>query len=731
MIKKYYRDDATSKKRMWITIVLLSTVFFALTLRLSYVMIFKSKEYSARAIQQWTSRVKIDAVRGKILDRNGFELAVSGNVYRVDLDLNAIREYLKKNSLTNENIAPKIADALEIDSGEVLKKLNTRLADGAPAGSAYLVRRIEKDKADKVKALRINGVLVSPDTKRYYTNNNFLAQVLGTTNVDGNGLNGVELMYNSELAGVPGVRITEINRRSDELPYTISNFTAPIPGKDVTLTIDEKIQYFAEKAAEQALNDNKAKAVSIIVMNPKNGEILAMANKPDFNPNKPTEGAENFEGNSPMEKLQKMWRNRAVSDSFEPGSIFKVFTAIAALEENTGGGSETYNCNGSTTILGRTIKCWKRGGHGTQTFPDILKNSCNVAFIEVGKKLGKEKLNEYIKKFGFGTKSGIDLPGEAKGIVKNTNSITDLDLATISFGQTNTVNSVQFMAAFSAVANGGTWIQPHVMKEISHIDDNNTRVIDRKFEPKTVTVASEAKTKELRGYLENVVSEGSAKRSFIEGYHIAGKTGTAQKVNPKNGTYESGKYISTFVAMAPASDPKVTVMVSIDEPSAGEYYAGVVATPAARILFNDIFNYFDPSEFPKDEDVLAQDVVIPEIRGLKVEEAKKKLKESKLNCDIEGDGQYVTDVNPKPGYSVREGSKINLYTGNTAIYNKDIIMPDLKGYTREGATKLLDSIGVKAVFEGEGMIAEQSIQPGQLIQKGTTIKCQLSDDFGD
>ncbi|GIM27987.1 stage V sporulation protein D [Clostridium polyendosporum] len=731
MIKKYYRDNATSKKRMWVTIVLISTVFFVLTLRLSYIMIFKSKEYSARAIEQWTSRVKIDAVRGKILDRNGFELAVSGNVYRVDLDLNAIREYLKKNSLTNENISPKIADALEMDNNEVLKKLNTRLASGAPAGSAYLARRIEKDQADKVKGLKINGVLVSPDTKRYYTNNSFLAHVLGTTNVDGNGLNGVELIYNNELAGVPGVRIAEIDRRSEELPYTISNFTPPIPGKDITLTIDEKMQYFAEKAAEQALNDNKAKAVSVIVMNPKNGEILAMANKPDFNPNKPTEGAENFEGNNSMEKLQKMWRNRSVSDSFEPGSIFKVFTAIAALEESTGGGSETYNCNGSTTVLGRTIKCWKRGGHGSQTFPDILKNSCNVAFIEVGKKLGKEKLNEYIKKFGFGTKSNVDLPGEAKGIVKSTNSITDVDLATISFGQTNTVNSIQFMAAFNAIANGGTWIQPHVMKEVSHIDDNNTKIVDRKFEPKTVKVVSEEKTKELRGYLERVVSEGSAKRSFIEGYHIAGKTGTAQKVNSKNGTYESGKYISSFVAMAPASDPKVTVMVSIDEASAGEYYAGVIVTPIAKILFNDIFNYFDPSEFPKDEQLLAQDVIIPEIRGLRVEEAKKKLKEGKLNFDIDGDGQYVTDVSPKPGYSVREDSKINLYTGNTAIYNKDIIVPDLKGYTREGATKLLDSIGVKAVFEGEGMIIEQSIQPGELVQKGTTIKCQLSNDLGD
>ncbi len=729
-MKKKYRDSATIKKRMRIVFIMLSLVFFILSIRLSYIMIVKRKEYSAKAIEQWTSEVKIDAKRGKILDRNGSELAVSANVYRVDFDLNAIRTYLKNNDLVTDDIAKRIAEALNMDKQDVVKKLETKLPSGAAAGSATLVRRIEKEPADKVKNLKINGVIVSPDTKRYYPNNNFLAQAIGVTNTDGQGLGGIELQYNKELSGVPGMRIAELDRKSEELPYTVSKFTPPVDGKDVTLTIDEKMQYFAEKAAEQALNDNKAKAVSVIITNPKNGEVLAMANKPDFDPNKPYEGAEKFDGKTSGDKLQKMWRNRSVSDSFEPGSIFKIITAEAALEEGVGV-NDTYTCSGSTVVGGRTIKCWKAGGHGTETFGDILKNSCNVGFIQLGQKIGKENLNKHIAEFGLGKVSGIDLPGEAKGIIKPTNQISDVDLATISFGQTNTVNPIQFMASVNAVANGGTLIQPHLMKQISHKDANGVEIIDEKFTPATKTVATPEKTKELRGYLEKVVSEGSAKRTFIEGYHIAGKTGTAQKVNPENGTYENGKYISTFVGMAPADDPKVTVMISIDEPSAGEYFAGVIATPIANMLFTDIFNYME-SDFDKiGSTSVVKDVVVPEIRGLKVEDAKKKLKELKLDLQIDGDGTYVTDVSPKPGYSVKEGSKLNLYTGSDANYNKDIIMPDVTGYSQAAATELLSSLGITPKYEGVGLIDYQSVEAGEIIKKGTTVQLRLSNETGD
>ena len=502
--KKKFKDRALIQKRLTLVVWTIVVVFFILMVRLSYIMIVKRDEYSSRAEEQWTSEVSIDARRGRILDRNGVELAVSANVYRVDFDLNSVRQYLKNNSLTNADIAGKIADAVAMEESKVIEKLETKLASGANAGSATLIRRIEKEAADKVNNLNIDGVIVSPDTKRYYPKGEFLAHVLGSTNVDGQGLTGVELQYNEHLSGVPGVRISEIERNEENLSYTISNFTEPIDGKDVTLTIDSKIQAIAEKVAEKGLVDNQAKRVSIMVMNPNNGEILAMVNKPDFDPNNPFDGFEDFSGETDGEKLQKMWRNSLVNDTFEPGSIFKVVTMVTALEEGIASESDTFECGGSLQVGSHTIKCWKTSGHGSQILPQILQNSCNVGFMKLGEKIGKETLNEYIKKLGFGKTTGIDLPGEASGIVKKTENITESDLATISFGQTNTVTAIQYMQAFNALANGGSLIQPHIMKEVSHYNSDDTKVIDETYEPVIFKdVLSDKSTATLRDYLEN------------------------------------------------------------------------------------------------------------------------------------------------------------------------------------------------------------------------------------
>ena len=630
MKKKKFKDRALIQKRLTLVVWTIVVVFFILILRLSYIMIVKRDEYSSRAEEQWTSEVSIDARRGRILDRNGVELAVSANVYRVDFDLNSVRQYLKNNSLTNADIAGKIADAVGMEENKVMEKLETKLASGANAGSATLIRRIEKESADKVNNLNIDGVIVSPDTKRYYPKEEFLAHVLGSTNVDGQGLTGVELQYNEYLSGVPGVRISEIERNEENLSYTISNFTEPIDGKDVTLTTDSKIQAITEKVAEKGLVDNQAKRVSIMVMNPNNGEILAMVNKPDFDPNNAFDGFEDFSGETDGEKLQKMWRNSLVNDTFEPGSIFKVVTMVTALEEGIASESDTFECGGSLQVGSHTIKCWKTSGHGSQILPQILQNSCNVGFMKLGEKIGKETLNEYIKKLGFGKTTGIDLPGEASGIVKKTESITESDLATISFGQTNTVTAIQYMQAFNALANGGSLIQPHILKEVSHYDNTGTKIVDETFEPViSKNVLSAESTATLRDYLERTVNEGGSNKSYIEGYHIGGKTGTAQKVNSVTGGYESGKYISSMAAMAPIDSPEITAFISIDEPSNGAYYAGVVTAPLMKILLTDIFNYMD-SEFSEDYNAVARDILIPEIRGKSIEEAKKNFKRCKF-----------------------------------------------------------------------------------------------------
>lgn len=730
MKKKKFKDRALIQKRLTLVVWTIVVVFFILILRLSYIMIVKRDEYSSRAEEQWTSEVSIDARRGRILDRNGVELAVSANVYRVDFDLNSVRQYLKNNSLTNADIAGKIADAVGMEENKVMEKLETNLASGANAGSATLIRRIEKESADKVNNLNIDGVIVSPDTKRYYPKGEFLAHVLGSTNVDGQGLTGVELQYNEYLSGVPGVRISEIERNEENLSYTISNFTEPIDGKDVTLTTDSKIQAIAEKVAEKGLVDNQAKRVSIMVMNPNNGEILAMVNKPDFDPNNAFDGFEDFSGETDGEKLQKMWRNSLVNDTFEPGSIFKVVTMVTALEEGIASESDTFECGGSLQVGSHTIKCWKTSGHGSQILPQILQNSCNVGFMKLGEKIGKETLNEYIKKLGFGKTTGIDLPGEASGIVKKTESITESDLATISFGQTNTVTAIQYMQAFNALANGGSLIQPHILKEVSHYDNTGTKIVDETFEPViSKNVLSAKSTATLRDYLERTVNEGGSNKSYIEGYHIGGKTGTAQKVNSVTGGYESGKYISSMAAMAPIDSPEITAFISIDEPSNGAYYAGVVTAPLMKILLTDIFNYMD-SEFSEDYNAVARDILIPEIRGKSIEEAKKILKDVNLEYNIEGSGESVTNTQPYPGYTVKEGTKITIYTGD-AVDNNKVSMPDLTGFSVTSAEDVLDNLGIKYILEGDGFVIDQSIPAGEVITTGSNVRLTLSDDYGD
>lgn len=685
-------------------------------------MVVEGEKLKSIAERQWVSTVKIDAKRGRILDRKGNELAISANVYRVDLDMNTLRETLRTKNSSNEIIAPQLAKSLDMKQEDVLKILNTTLPNGLPIASANLKRRIEKEQADAIRELKLDGIIVSPDTKRYYPNDNLLSHVLGHTNIDGAGLTGIEKQYNSILAGTPGVLVSETDLKGKDLPYSISKFTKPIDGKDIKLSIDETIQYFCEEAALQALKDNKAKTVSIMVMDPKTGEVLAMANKPDYNPNNP------WEGSHTSDELQKLWRNRCVSDTFEPGSIFKVITAVAAIEENAVSSSDKFQCNGSTTIGKNTIKCWKTSGHGTQSFVDILKNSCNMGFIQVGEKLGKDRLYTYIDKLEFGKKTGIDLPGEANGIIKKLSTVTNLDLATISFGQTNTVSMIQYLTAFNAVANGGYLITPHLLKDVVTYDKDNKEIVESSFKYDKKKVLNENSVATLRSYLEQVVSDGGSKNAFIEGYHIAGKTGTAKKIGPRGG-YEENKYISSFAGMAPANDPRITIMISIDEPDPAQYYAGQIAAPVAKTLFNNIFNYLALKPDASGEEVaksLLRDVLVPNARGMKKNDAIKLLKDNKLNFQTEGTGEYIKDCSPVPGFTTKEGTKIILYLGETPNYNNnDVVVPNLRGMNREQAIAVLNSVGLKASFEGEGLVGDQSFKAGDKTQKGATVKLSL------
>lgn len=724
MASENWINKKQMRKRILTLIGVSVFIFFFLFLRLIYVMLIQGDTYKDKAVVQWNSTMTVNAKRGNILDREGNKLATSADVYRVDVDLKSLRESLKKNEMKIEDVSTDIASILQMDKKQVLNMMTAKLPNGDPANNIILKRRIEKETADKIKAYqkekKIIGFIISPDTKRYYPNDNFAAHVLGHTNSDGQGLTGVELYYDKYLAGVPGIKIDELDRSGENIPYETTDYTKPVDGRDVVLTLDENIQLFAEKAAEKAVVDNGAKAASVIVMDPNNGEILALANKPDYNPNTPWDGDYNDE------ELQKLWRDRAVSDAFEPGSIFKVITSIAALETGAVKEGDVFQCNGSLKVGDRTIHCWDRNGHGPLSFEEIMKKSCNIGFMELAEKMGKETMNSYIEKFGFGDKTGIDLPGEAIGIIKPVDQISPVDLATISFGQTNTVTIMQFMQAFNSIANGGKLITPHVMKEVAHYDEAGNKIVDQTYKPKVVeTGVKQGSLDEIKRQLQATVETGGSASAYVKEYKTAGKTGTAEKA--ENGGYAAGKYVSSYVGMMPVDNPQVTVLISVDEPNSAAYYASETAAPVGKMLFEELGNYLalNPQYSSNSESLSLKDILVPEVRGLKQKEGLDTLKATGFNYKLEGEGEYIVDVLPKPGSLVSEGTELVVKLGNEKAVDNMVVVPDLTNYSEKEATEVLNSLGLKSEFSGEGIVKSQSIPKGKVVNKKTIIKCTL------
>ncbi|MCX7884122.1 MAG: stage V sporulation protein D [Caloramator sp.] len=712
------KTNITLKKRIvWLFIVvfLVQTVIVG---RYAYVQIIWSPQLQKWAVEQWTNDIRISARRGDILDRNGNPLAVSGNVERVDAFLKDINDKEKSKKITKEEIAEKLSPILNMTKENILSKLNKKMSNGAPVACVTIARRIEKEQGNRVRALKLPGIIVSEDTKRYYPNGNFLSQVLGSTNVDGDGRSGIELQYNNDLKGVPGRYMGETDAYHRELPYKIANYYPPKNGNDVVLTIDQYLQYYTEKALERGLVEYKAKQVSAIIMDPKTGDILAMASKPDFDPNNPVKGSVN--------ESVKLWKNRTVNYNFEPGSILKVITAAAAINENLVRDSDKFACNGSYKVADRIIHCWRRQGHGIQTFPQILQNSCNVGFMILGERIGKDRLYKYYNAFGFGKKTNIDLPGEEKGIIRPIEKVGKVELATEAFGQGISVTSIQFLTAFAAVANNGKIMETHILKKKLKTDENGNTSVVKEIQPKVVKqVISEQSAKKLREILESVVTYGAAKKAYIQGYHIGGKTGTAQVV--ENGRYAQGKYISSFAAMAPSKDPKFVIILSIDEPDPSNYYSGSTAAPLAKTLFEDIFRYWnmqpDTGEIANQN--IVQEVIIPEVRGLSVDEAGLILKKNKIDYEVQGNGNIIYDMSPKPGISINENTKITLYLGVEKNTSAMVAVPDFKGMTKKEINDIANSLELNIVFMGDGIGATQDVPPKSVVKKGSTVKIIL------
>lgn len=649
-----------SKKRIVIVLVLCCILFFLLVTRTAYLQLIKGDWLSTKAIEQQTREVPIPAKRGTIYDKNMKELAVSITKYTV---------WCKPVEVEDKELAiKKLSEILEKDEKEISELVNKK-----NMALVKIERWIEDEKATKIREAKIPGIWVAEDNKRYYPYGNFAPYVLGHTSNDSQGIAGVEMVYNNKLQGEDGKLIISTDASGREIPQGMEKYFEPKQGNGVILTIDEVIQHYTEKAVQKAYELNNAKRVTVVALDPKTGDVLSMASKPDYDPNTPRdaiypyfeEELAKYSDNDKLKGYYQMWRNPAVSDTYEPGSTFKLVTSVAGLEENVIKDTDRFTCTGSVTIGGRRIKCWRHyNPHGEQTFAQGVQNSCNPVFIEVGNRLGVSKLYDYIEGFGFMEKTGLDLPGEAKGILYNEKNVGPVELATISFGQSISVTPMQLIRAISAISNDGKLMQPRVVKGFT---DDKGNVIEEIEPVMTRQVISEETSDEMMEIAESVVREGSGQAAYIPGYKIGGKTGTAQKVI--DGKYAQGKYICSFIGIAPTDDPQIVVLAIVDEPTGVMAFGSTTAGPIVKEIMQDSLKYLGIEEKyteEEKEEFEKQQVVVPDVRNLNIGDASKILEEAGLKANLDTDIEMsektkVKDMFPKPGIKVGKDSSIILY----------------------------------------------------------------------
>ncbi len=566
------RSRIHNRKKLFLCIMVIILVLVSLCFRLGYVMIFESLYYSDKAEDVHQRERVIKAARGEILDRNGVVLASNKTVCTVSVIFNQIRE--------PERIVEVLSKELSMTEDEVRKKVEK------VSSIEKIKSNVDKAIGDAIRAYDLAGVKVDEDYKRYYPYATLASKVMGFTGADNQGIIGLEVWYEEYLKGDDGKILTTTDARGVEINDVVENRIEPIDGLNLVTSIDVNIQKYCEQAALKALESKEANYVSIIVMNPQNGEIYAMVNVPEFDLNNPYElnytSDEELTGEANMNLLNQMWRNQCINDTYEPGSTFKMITATAALElgvvdENTG-----FSCPGYKIVDDRRIRCHKTTGHGAETFEQGLMNSCNPVFIEVGQRVGTENLYTYMDKLGILSRTGVDLPGEAGTIIHDIENVKNVELATMSFGQSFQITPLQLLVATSAIINGGELITPHFGLRTMDSEGNIKQEFCYEVEENAI---SEETSLKMRSMLEKVVSEGGGSKCKIEGYSIGGKTATSEKLPRGN-----GKYIASFIGFAPADDPQVIAMCIIDEPT-GIYYGGTIATPVIREVFENILPY--------------------------------------------------------------------------------------------------------------------------------------------
>lgn len=751
---------------LWINLLIIILIIY-IVFSIFKTSVTESDKWRELADSQQLKSTVVQASRGTIYDSTDQVLAQSATMYTVYCDQvmlwddyvskkdEKIEEYkqlikdtndaekvigyeeslakLKTSQQCFDDLVAFLAQTLEMDSEDIRKKIGDE-------NSQYVILKkdIEKTVADKIEDYlseeELDGVRCDPTTRRIYPQNELASNVIGHLNYDGDGIYGLEAYYDDYLAGVDGRVVTAKARNGTEIPYRYKQSYEAQDGDSLHLNIDVNIQYHLETALEKAVELHKpSERACGIIMNPKTGQVYAMATNYSYNPNSPAEVTDKSIA-SELAKMDKdskeysekrlnawsvQWKNKAISELYFPGSVFKVITGSSALEEKAISLSDSFSCNTYIQVADHKIHCWSTRDHGSQNLALSMLNSCNPAFVQIGQRLGAEKFSEYFEAYGLTEKTGIDLPSEVSSIYMPLSRMGTVELASSSFGQTNKITPIQMITAYSAVVNGGYLVTPQVVDKIT--DSNGNVVKDFDTEVKR-QVISEETSKEMREILEGVVNGQPGSNCYIKGYRIGGKSGTSQKLDTDNGE----TYVSSYCAFAPADDPEVIMLVMVDHPTGGEFYGSQVAAPICVEVFNDILPYLGLFPEYTEEELEKLQVSVPNVEFATIESATKTLENLDLEVKVKGDGGSVVKQIPT-GVSVERGSSVVLYTDESYKTN-NVSVPNLQGLTREQAKAVLESVGLNLSVEGsgadeDGAIAssDQNYAEGASVPEGTAV----------
>lgn len=727
------------RQRTAILILLILVLGFgAAVLRLTYLTTVQSSELQESAVDLQLADTTVSAKRGTIYDANGNVLAESASVWQV-----VMSPVNFKNDKQRQAAAKGLSEIFDLEYNDVL--------DDTKQQSHYVVvkRRIESDEREKVlelidtlkKDYSCSGVIqLLDDYKRYYPKNSLASSVIGFTGSDDQGLEGIEYEYDSYLSGTPGRIITAQNARGTDMPFRYEQNVESEDGNNVYLTIDETIQSICEKYMQKGVEDNNVLNKGVcIAMDVNTGAILAMVTTDGYDLNNPYElsakdkkkiksTAKSKQAEAESAALSNMWRNKAVADTYMPGSVFKMCVASAALEENLVNEKTSFTCTGSISVEGETIHCSNISGHGTQSFVEAISNSCNPAFVQIGQMLGASKFRQYYQGFGFSDKTGIDLPGEAEDSFWKEGKMGGVDLAVASFGQNFSITPIQMITACAAVSNGGYVVQPHVVSKITDSKGNVIKTVDKKVKRQVI---SDDTSKKMNEYLEYNTERQGAAAGYISGYKVAGKTGTTEKRGvTKFESSFSEDYISSFCGYAPADDPQIAMLVFFDTPDGDAYYGSQVSSPVFINIMSEVLPYLDVKTSYTDEELGYVDASAGDYTGISVDEAKTAVEADGFTATVKGNGSTVISQIPTVSSGLQKGGSIVLYTDSNS-QSETVSVPSLIGLSPDEVNNVASAYGLNVSFSGattsSGASSSQNIEAGTSVSPGTVITVSFAD----